>query len=65
MMHKINDRMPESSLSSKMEVAGPGPVDGWLDGIYYEGAGTFSDFFIPSESARNHTMKHDWTLHMD
>jgi hypothetical protein len=46
-MHKINDRMPESSLSSKMEIAGSGPVDGWLDDIDYEDVDMFSDFFIP------------------
>ena len=46
-MHKINDRMPESTLSSKMEIAGYGPVDGWLDDIDYRDADMFSDFFIP------------------
>lgn len=46
-MHRINDRMPKSDLSSKTEIQGFGPVDSWLDDIQHEETDTFSDFFIP------------------
>ena len=46
-MHIINEDMPKSNLSSKPEIHGYGPVDGWLDDIEYESTETFSDFFIP------------------
>lgn len=46
-MHRLNDRMPESSLSSKAKIQGIGPVDGWLEEHEEDQIEMFSDFFIP------------------
>ncbi|MFB6116516.1 MAG: class I SAM-dependent methyltransferase [Candidatus Nanosalina sp.] len=46
-MHRINERMPKSNLSSKPEIHGIGPLEGWLEGIEYKEFETFSDFFMP------------------
>lgn len=46
-MHIINDDMPKSNLSSKAEIQGYGPVDGWLNDVEHADTETFSDFFIP------------------
>ena len=46
-MHKLNDRMPESSLSSKAEIQGSKSVEGWLEEYDESEIEMFSDFFIP------------------
>lgn len=46
-MHLINEDMPKSNLRSKAEIAGYGPVNGWLDEYEDEQIETFSDFVVP------------------
>ncbi|MFB6158851.1 MAG: class I SAM-dependent methyltransferase [Candidatus Nanohalobium sp.] len=50
-MHKLDKSMPKSSLASKYEITGSGPIEGWLED--YDDVETFSDFAIPFGAYRN------------
>lgn len=46
-MHKINDRMPKSNLTTKAQIKGSESVQGWLNEFEDDQIDMFSDFFIP------------------